>query len=116
MGDFRKRFLKLEQFSTALQQASPTATFIERIVVKSGGEVPNVSEERVRLEFDRGPAADLWRHTLSQIPTIFGRLVYLSSLRDPNTGVYHHYGLAQRFDEESADQTLRESHLKAFSE
>src|SRR5205085_3573369 len=32
------------------------------------------------------------------------------------TGVYHHYGLAQRFDEESADQTLRESHLKAFSE
>jgi len=66
--------------------------------------------------FDRSPDADLWRHTLSQIPTIFGRLVYLTSLRDPNTGVYQHYGLGQQFGEAEADEVLRDSHRKAFAE
>jgi hypothetical protein len=57
----------------------------------------NRSESNASLP--RGPAPDLWRHTLSQIPSVFGRLVYLCSLRDPNTGVYQHYGLAQAFAE-----------------
>jgi hypothetical protein len=65
---------------------------------------------------ERGAAADLWRRTLSQIPSIFGRLVYLCSLRDPNTGQYEHYGLAQAFGEEEADQVLRSSHEQAFSD
>lgn len=67
-------------------------------------------------EFDRSLAGDLWRHTLSQIPTTFGRLVYLTSLRDPNTGAYRHYGLAQQFNEAETDQVLRESHVRAFDE
>lgn len=65
---------------------------------------------------ERGAAADLWRHTLSKIPSVFGRLVYLSSLRDPNTGRYQHYGLAQMFGEEQADRTLRASHEQAFQQ
>jgi len=64
--------------------------------------------------FDRDPAANVWRRTLSQIPTVFGRLVYLSSLRDPNTGRYEHFGLAQMFGEEEADHALRDSHLDTF--
>jgi hypothetical protein len=68
------------------------------------------------MMFDRSPASDLWRHTLSQIPTTFGRLVFLSTLRDPNTGVYAHYGFAQRVGEEAADEALRQSHLQCFSE
>jgi len=68
------------------------------------------------LTFDRSPASDLWRHTLSQIPTTFGRLVFLSTLRDPNTGVYAHYGFAQRVGEDAADETLRHSHSQCFSE
>lgn len=67
-------------------------------------------------KFPRGAAADLWRHTLLQIPTTFGRLVYLSSLRDQNTGLYGHHGLAQMFGEEEADRALRESHQHAFAE
>ncbi len=66
--------------------------------------------------FDRSPAGDLWRNTLSQIPTLFGRLVFLSTLRDPNTGVYNHYGFAQRVGEETADAALRQSHWESFSE
>src|ERR1700704_6140913 len=66
--------------------------------------------------FDRSPASDLWRLTLSQIPTTFGRLVFLSTLRDPNTGVYAHYGFAQRVGEQAADEALRQSHLNCFAE
>jgi hypothetical protein len=69
------------------------------------------------MAFDRSPASDLWRHTLSQIPTTFGRLVFLSTLRDPNTGAYVHYGFAQRVgDEKEADVALRQSHSQCFSE
>jgi hypothetical protein len=64
----------------------------------------------------RGAAADLWRHTLSQIPGVFGRLVYLCSLRDANTGLYQHFGLAQAFGDEEAERVLRESHRQAFAE
>ena len=71
---------------------------------------------RDEATFDRSPASDLWRHTLSQIPTTFGRLVFLSTLRDSNTGVYNHYGFAQRVGEEVADAALRQSHWESFSE
>lgn len=68
------------------------------------------------LKLERGAAADLWRNTLSQIPTTFGRLVYLASLRDLNSGAYEHYGLAQIFGVKEADRTLRHSHSQVFTE
>jgi hypothetical protein len=61
-------------------------------------------------------SGELWRRTLSQIPSLFGRLVYLSSLRDPNTGEYQHFGFAQRFTDKEADRTLRRSHTETFSD
>lgn len=66
--------------------------------------------------FDRSAAGNVWRRTLSQIPAIFGRLVYLSSLRDPNSARYQHYGLAQAFGETQADETLRRCHEDVFAE
>ncbi len=65
---------------------------------------------------ERGPVGDLWRNTLGQIPSLFGRLVYLSSLRDQNTGRYEHHGMAQVFGEEEANEALKDSHSKTFSE
>ncbi len=47
---------------------------------------------------------------------MFGRLVYLSSLRDSNSGRYEHHGLALVFGEEQCHKALRESHSRAFAE
>ena len=62
------------------------------------------------------PAGDLWRHTLARIPTLFGRMLYLSSLRNPSSGVYEHPGLAQMIGDEEAVETLRRSHARVFQD
>jgi hypothetical protein len=65
---------------------------------------------------ERGPSPDLWRNTLSQIPSVFGRLVYLSSLRSADSGVYEHHGLSQVYGPRAANDTLRTSHEETFRE
>lgn len=67
-------------------------------------------------KLERGAASSLWSRTLAQISTVFGRLHYLASLRNPNTGQYVHHGMAQYFGEEETDAALRVSHLKVFAE
>jgi hypothetical protein len=74
-----------------------------------------MKEAESRRDLDRGAPSDLWRNTLSQIPTIFGRLVYLASLRVTNTGVYEHHGLSLLFGDTEADAALRRSHQEAFA-
>ncbi len=64
----------------------------------------------------RSASTDLWLRTLSQIPSVFGRLVYLASLRDPNTGRYHHQGLAALFTPDEASRALRLSHNTCIRE
>jgi hypothetical protein len=59
---------------------------------------------------------DLWRRTLDGISTLYGRLVYLSSLRNPNTSRYEHHGVTMRFGEEVADRILRASHEEVFQD
>src|ERR1700687_6207427 len=65
---------------------------------------------------ERNALADLWKHTLSQIPSIYGRLVYLASLRDPNSGAYRHHGLTSAFGREGGVAALRKSHDETFLE
>ncbi len=60
--------------------------------------------------------SDSWRRTLSGIPTLIGRVAYLASLRNANTGVYEHFGISQRIGEEEADRVLRRSHMAVFQE
>lgn len=74
-----------------------------------GGRVAGVA-------FDRSASADLWRNTISQIPSVFGRLVYLASLRNPNNGSYEHHGLALVFGEDEANKALKNSHSAIFAE
>lgn len=71
---------------------------------------------REERRFDRNAAADIWKKTLSQIPSIFGRMVYLASLRNSNSGDYEHHGVAQFFGAENASTALGESHQEVFAE
>jgi hypothetical protein len=64
----------------------------------------------------RNASDDLWRRTISQIPSVYGRLVYLGGRRNSDTGLYEHHGLAAMFDEQLTDFALRESHLHTFRE
>jgi len=69
-----------------------------------------------KATLERSAAADLWKNTLSRIPTAYGRLSYLVSLRDHNSGIYRHHGLAGVFGRDESTRALRESHLKVFRE
>ena len=75
-----------------------------------------MQNSRPKQILERGAASDLWRHTLSQIPSIFGRLVYLSGLRDMNSGYYEHHGLTLVFGERESARALKDSHNTAMDE
>ncbi len=55
-----------------------------------------------------------WRRTLAGISTVLGRLAYLASLRNVNTGTYEHFGLADRVGASEVDTLIRRSHLDVF--
>jgi len=69
---------------------------------------------RPMAKLERNALADLCKHTLSRIPTMTGRLVYLATLRDVNSGVYRHHGLAAAFGRDEAVRALKDSHQAAF--
>jgi len=74
------------------------------------------SDEGYAAGVRAGAIADLWRNTLSAIPTVYGRLAYLSALRQPDSGRYEHHGLALLFGADEAHQALRSSHVRCFRE
>src|ERR1700689_2035944 len=65
-------------------------------------------------KLERSALADLCKHTLSRIPTMCGRLIYLATLRDVNSGTYRHHGLITAFGRDEAVRALQESHNASF--
>lgn len=61
-------------------------------------------------------ALEMKRELLSSIPTIYGRLVLLSSLRDPNSGRYDHFDTGVRLGEDAAHRLLESVHIEAYRE
>ena len=57
-----------------------------------------------------------WRRTVSNIATLLGRLAYLSSLRNGNTGAYEHFGLAEKAGTGEADRLIRRAHVEIFQQ
>jgi hypothetical protein len=72
---------------------------------------PGVDPEEVRRL-----VRDFEQRTLGVLPGYFSQLVYLASLRDYNTGRYHHYGLETRYGEAVVDAALRQSHQRVFDD
>lgn len=75
-----------------------------------------VPQFRPKATLERSASADLYKNTLSRIPTVFGRLAYLASLRDPHSGVYRHHGFAATFGREESRKALGLSHEAVFQE
>jgi hypothetical protein len=57
---------------------------------------------------------DVTALTLAAIPSEFGKLLYLSSLRDLATGDYVHEGLAARYSQQAVQQALGYCHEELF--
>lgn len=71
----------------------------------------------VSLEEEADRVAENVRsHTLDELSSQFGRLIYLASLRDHNTGRYSHYGLECRYSSEAVNEGLRRCHSQVFEE
>ena len=103
------------EIRTSLRQYSVyRARWIKDIGVAYNGVRCRVSNPRAGLE--RSAGGDLWKNTLSKIPTQFGKLAYLASLRDPNSGIYRHHGLSAVFGREESNRALRQNHEQAFFE
>jgi hypothetical protein len=67
------------------------------------------SPAKVHEAFD-----DLLHRTLSRIPCDLGRLTYLASTRDYNSGTYHHEGLSARHPADDAREALQAAHRDVF--
>jgi hypothetical protein len=61
-------------------------------------------------------AEDLRRRTLAAVKDPLERMIYLASMRDYNTGIYYHAGLATRFGDEVAGEALAECHREAYGQ
>src|SRR5262244_494969 len=59
---------------------------------------------------------DLRHRTLVHTQGSLDRLIYLASMRDYNTGLYIHEGLAARFSREAASEALAGCHREAFQD
>lgn len=77
---------------------------------------PFLGDFNFKIEATQGPALEASRKILSQIPTRFGRMVFLTSLRDSLTGRYAHPSLIELAGRDLADRTLRHSHHQIFTE
>jgi hypothetical protein len=86
------------------------------MVVDSGTRGGCLNEFNSRSELSQVPAAEIAKRILSQIPTRFGRLLFLCSLRDASTGRYNHPVIQDRIGTQAADRTLAHQHHQIFAQ
>ncbi len=77
---------------------------------------PEPAAESIRQNEVERVFADVQARTLSGLQGNFSRLIYLASLRDHNTGHYHHQGLETRYPPDTVDEGLRRCHATVFEE
>ena len=58
---------------------------------------------------------DFTETTLAAIPNVFGRLIYIASLRDLSSGRYEHSGLAAMYAPDAMQEALKFCHREIFS-
>lgn len=83
---------------------------------RTGEDLPGDSGSPTQRDVRERAMSDLWNRTLSQVRSTFGKVAYLASLRNENTGRYEHFGLAQIYSDDDANAVLRQSHDDVFRE
>jgi hypothetical protein len=68
-----------------------------------------------RLQRSRRVVEDFTIRTLAAIPSAYGRLYYVNSLRNTKTGSYEHDGLAELYSGDSVQEALTQCHEELFS-
>lgn len=68
-----------------------------------------------RFRQNRCVTEDFTSRTLAAIPSDFGRLYYVSSLKDSATGRYRHDGLVEVYSENSVQEALAHCHEELIS-
>lgn len=71
-------------------------------------------ESAERFLQSRSLIEDFTSRTLAAIPSDFGRLYYVSSLKDPGTGRYQHDGLMNLYSQPSVQAALTHCHEELF--
>jgi hypothetical protein len=72
-------------------------------------------ESLERFQQSRAVIEDFSSQTLAAIPTDFGRLYYVSSLKDADSGRYEHDGLKSLYPENAVQAGLSHCHEELFS-
>ena len=72
-------------------------------------------ESLERFQQSRAVIEDFSSQTLAAIPTDFGRLYYVSSLKDADSGRYEHDGLKTLYSENAVQAGLSHCHEELFS-
>ena len=74
-----------------------------------------VMESLERFQQSRAVIEDFSSRTLAAISSDFGRLHYVSSLKDSNSGRYEHDGLTSLYSENAVQAALSHCHEELFS-
>jgi hypothetical protein len=61
------------------------------------------------------PISDFSRNTLGGLRSLWAKLAYMAGLRD-SSGSYHHWGMEQKYGEESAREAIRTLHRQVTVE
>lgn len=72
-------------------------------------------ESFARFQQSRRVIEDFTSRTLAAIPSDFGRLYYVSSLKDSTSGRYQHEGLMDVYSADSVQEALGQCHEELFS-
>jgi hypothetical protein len=68
-----------------------------------------------RFQQSRAVVEDFSSQTLAAISSVYGRLYYVSSLKDSNSGRYEHDGLMSLYHENAVQAALSHCHEELFS-